>query len=164
MTVTALSRVLGLPGRVFSGLVLIAVLLLGSPASAQTPAVPDENTLARLVWGTMVALDNANRTGNYSVLHGLGTDEFQAQNSTRQLVGTFAPLRRNRVDVGRAILSTPTYYIPPAVTRDGDLRLRGGFDYRPKSIRFDLIYSLERGAWRITAMSVVEMDANAPKR
>ena len=46
---------------------------------------------------------------------------------------------------------------------DGTLRLRGGFDYRPKSIRFDVLYKQVGGGWRIHALSVVEMDASAPK-
>lgn len=166
-------------------LALAAVLTLGAalpfslPAAAAAQAsglsidqrsgqvlrrpVPDENTLARLVWGTMVALDNANRTENYSVFYQLGTPAFQARNSPAQLAQTFAPLRERRVDIGRAVLSTPTYYIPPSVDAQGRLRLRGGFDYRPRSIRFDLLFSQQNGGWRITGVSVVEMSADAPK-
>jgi len=125
--------------------------------------VPDENTLARLVWSTLVALDNANRTGNYEVLHGLGTDGFQRQNSVLRLSQSFADLRNNRVDVGRTILSSPAYYRPPEILADGSLRLRGGFDFRPKSIRFDLIYTNVGGGWRISAISVVEMDFDTPR-
>lgn len=125
--------------------------------------VPDENVLARLVWSTMITLDNANRTNNYSVLYSLGSPNFQRQNSPERLSNIFSNLRQNRVDVGRTILSTPNYYQPPTILADGTLRLRGGFDYRPKSVRFDLIYANLGGGWQITAISVVEMDANAPK-
>ncbi len=141
-------------------------ITLGPDMRAQQPvsrAVPDENTLARLVWGTMVALDNANRTENYSVLHTLGSTGFQRANSAGQLSRNFAALRAKRVDIGRAVLSTPSYYIPPRVDAEGKLRLRGGFDYRPQSIRFDIIYAQERGGWRIDALSVVQMRADAPK-
>lgn len=126
-------------------------------------AVPDENILARLVWSTMIALDNANRTNNYTVLNSLGSPEFQRRNSPERLSEIFSDLRQNRVDVGRTILSTPSYYRTPEILADGTLRLRGGFDYRPKSVRFDLIYANIGGGWRITAISVVELDAGAPK-
>jgi len=111
----------------------------------------------------MVALDNANRTENYSVLYSLGAPEFQRRNSPNQLGALFSELRRNRVDVGRAILTSPTYYQPPSILPDGSLRMRGGFDYRPNSIRFDLIYTNVGGGWRIKAISVVEMDAATPR-
>lgn len=125
--------------------------------------VPDENVLARLVWSTMISLDNANRTNNYTVLHNLGSPSFQRRNSPDRLSDIFSNLRQNRVDVGRTILSTPSYYQPPVILADETLRLRGGFDYRPKSIRFDLVYANLSGGWQITAISVVEMDANVPK-
>ncbi len=143
-----------------------------STATAQTAStmqtrvsqsVPDENTLARLVWSTMIALDNANRTANYSVLYGLGSPDFQRRHSPDALARSFTALRQNRVDVGRAILTTPSYYIPPQILSDGSLRLRGGFDYRPNSIRFDLVYKNIGGGWSLSAISVVEMDANSPK-
>lgn len=126
-------------------------------------SVPDENTLARLVWATMIALDNANRTDNYTILYQLGSPQFQSRNSPEQLSLIFQNLRTNRVDIGRTILSTPTYYIPPQILEDGTLRLRGGFDFRPKSVRFDLIYANINGGWQINAISVVEMSSLAPK-
>ncbi|MGJ8558719.1 MAG: hypothetical protein ACSHX3_00645 [Litorimonas sp.] len=129
----------------------------------QRLALPDETTQARLVWSTLTALDNANRTGNYEVLHRLGTDAFQTQNSPARLLQSFAQLRLNRVDVGRTILSSPTYYQSPTILPDGSLRLRGGFDFRPKSIRFDLIYVNSGGGWQLGAISVVEMDFDAPR-
>ena len=154
---------------------LLATLLLGAgtaPTLAQqrvtavqtrTAPVPDENTLARLVWTTMVTLDNANRTNNYSVLHALGSDSFQRRNTPLALQASFAPLRNNRVDVGRVVLSTPTYYIPPQILPDGSLRLRGGFDFRPNAVRFDMVFVNIGGGWQLSALSVVETDVNAPR-
>ena len=133
------------------------------PAAAQTNRVPDENVLARLVWATMTSLDNANRTGNYSVLHALGSPGFQEANSVERLSQIFAPLRESRTDVGRAILTTPTYYLPPSIDVNGRLRLRGGFEFRPRSLRFDILYSFVGGGWRIDGLSVVEMSADAPR-
>lgn len=68
------------------------------------------------------------------------------------------------MDVGRTVLLTPIYYTPPAILSDGTLRLRGGFGDRPRTVRFDLVYRQVNGGWRIDAMSVVEMDANAPRQ
>lgn len=139
-------------------------LAFGQTPQAMTSRVPDENTLARLVWSTLTALDNANRTGNYEVLHGLGTAGFQQRNSVASLSQSFADLRANRVDVGRVILSSPTYYRAPEILTDGSLRLRGGFDFRPQSIRFDLMYRNVGGGWQLSAISVVEMNFDAPRQ
>lgn len=141
-----------------------------APAQAQVSSdntrvlslnVPDETRLARLVWTTMIALDNANRTDNYSVLYSLGSPGFQASNTPQVLRTAFARLRQNRVDIGRTLLINPTYYIPPAIDEKGRLRLRGGFDFRPKAIRFDILFTRAGTSWRVHALSVVEMDVNA---
>ena len=152
-----------LGAAVFGFAILLAPL---TPANAQQRAsmsVPDENVQARLIWSTLVALDNANRTGDYGVLHKLGSPGLQARNSEAALANSFRSLRERRVDVGRAINITPDLYLPPAVDAQGQLRLRGAFEFRPNNIRFDLIYVVEGGGWRLHAISVAEMRADAPR-
>ena len=149
-------------GRLWAALCL-TFFMTCSALPVQAQRAPDENTSARLVWSTMVALDNANRTGNYTVLRELGSPSFQSRNSQLVLSSVFADLRDNRVDVGRAIMTKPTYYLPPTLTPEGELRLRGAFEYRPKSLRFDLIYKNLNGGWRLHAISVAQMDFDAPR-
>lgn len=132
-------------------------------AAPQVQAVPPPEILARLVWTSLLALDNANRTDNYSVLRDLGAPGFQERNSESRLASLFRPLRDNRIDIGKAIFLEPAYYIPPAVDPQGLLRLRGGFEFRPRSIRFDIIFQFIDGGWKILGLSVVEVDANAPR-
>ena len=133
------------------------------PADLALVSLPSESTLSRLVWTTLVTLDNANRTGRYDVLYQLGSPGFQRRNPVETLSTTFAPLREGRVDVGRVLLQTPRYYTPPAILPDGTLRLRGGFGERPRTIRFDLVYRRIEGGWRIDALSVVDIEADAPR-
>ena len=164
----AVGRVrVGLIRIVLARIVLVQIILtaciLATAAQAQERATPDEAVLARLVWSTLVALDNANRTGDYSVLHALGSPQMQAATSVEDLAASFAPLREQRVDVGRALLASPTYYIPPGFTEAGALRLRGGFDFRPVSLRFDILFVETGGGWRIDALSVAEMAFDAPR-
>ena len=148
------------------GLAAIVASTVASPvASAQSRLPPpDETVTARLVWSTLVALDNANRTGDYGVLHKLGSPAFQRRNPEAALQSLFADLRARRGDVGRVVNAAPTYYIPPAITPEGALRLRGGFDFRPRSVRFDLMFVQVGGGWRLHAISVAEMSADMPRR
>ncbi|MFN3237745.1 MAG: hypothetical protein ACE37D_11900 [Pseudomonadales bacterium] len=108
----------------------------------------------------MIALDNANRTGDYSILHALGAPGFQTNNSVGSLYDSFRNFRDTRTDLGRAILIEPTYYMPRTIDKDGLLRLRGGFETRPLAIRFDLIFQQVEGAWRLLAISVIEEEAS----
>lgn len=143
------------------GLAAVAVSPIARAQSRLT--LPDETVAARLVWSTLIALDNANRTGDYGVLHKLGSPAFQRRNPETALQSLFADLRARRVDVGRVVNATPTYYLPPAITPEGALRLRGGFDFRPRSVRFDLLFIQIGGGWRLHAISVAEMSADTPR-
>jgi hypothetical protein len=142
---------------------VLALLLALAPVHAAQIAPPDLTTCSRLVWATMTTLDNANRTSNYSVLRDIGSGAFQLNNSVMSLGGIFRDLRANRVDVGRAIMIEPTFYLPPNVDDNGVLRLRGGFEFRPRSLRFDLLFVFEQGGWRLHGVSVVETATNAPR-
>ncbi len=141
----------------FGRRLLFAIMVIAAPAQAQDRApMPDEAGQARLVWSAMVALDHANRTGNYTVLHALGSKGFQSRNRPQDLADLFAPLRAARLDVGRALLIAPRFHIPPRIDQDGVLRLRGSFDFRPRALGFDLMFEWAPG-WQLLGISVAEI-------
>lgn len=112
----------------------------------------------------MIALDNANRTGDYSILHALGAPGFQTNNTVGSLYDTFRGFRESRTDLGRAILIEPTYYLPRTIDDKGLLRLRGGFETRPMALRFDIMFQQVDGAWRILALSIIEQASSERER
>jgi hypothetical protein len=142
-------------------LLLAAVFLTAAaagPALAQAPrpaasanAIPDQAGLARLVWSTMAAVDHANRTGNYSVLRGLGSPEFQAGNGAPALSRIFAGLREQGINLTDTLSIEPTYEL--AGVENGILRLRGAFRMRPQAVQFDLLYQWNQG-WMLHGIAV----------
>lgn len=111
----------------------------------------------------MISLDNANRTNNYSVFRSLLAPELQALTDEEQMASMFANLRKNRVDLGKALMLAPTWLLPPQINDKQMLRLRGGFEFRPMAIRFDLLFSQHIDGWRIAAISVAELDSTSTK-
>lgn len=103
----------------------------------------------------MLAIDQANRSGNYSVLRDLGAPGFQANNDAAQLAGIFASLRQQDIDLANTILLTPTWTAPPAMVAADVLRLRGQFGLRPTAINFDLYYQWASGRWKLFGVSIV---------
>jgi hypothetical protein len=114
--------------------------------------VPDSSTLAKLLWSTMSAVDQANKTGNYSVLRDLGSAGFQQANDAGRLAAAFAGIRQQRLDLSDTLLFEPWYEFPPGF-QGPLLRLRGGFRMRPTAAEFDLLYRWDNG-WRIEAIAV----------
>lgn len=131
------------------------------PAAAAP--VPDQSTLSKLLWSTMAAVDQANKTGNYSVLRDLGSSGFQANNNAASLAAVFASIRAQRLDLSDTLLVAPSYEFPPAITQPGILRMRGRFPMRPTAVAFDLLYEWNQG-WRLHGVAIlpVAMNAAAP--
>jgi hypothetical protein len=128
-------------------------------AAQQTPAAQlaavDTTTATKLVWQTVTALDQANVTGNYSVLRDLASPGFQANNSPATLAGTFQALRTQRVDLGNCLIVTPSFQFPPTIVQGGLLRLRGSFPLRPTGVAFDMLFTNLGGQWRLFGLAVV---------
>ena len=144
---------------------LLAAAVVGAgaasaPATAQQAAVqagsvptPDERTALKLLWSTMAAIDQANRTGNYSVLRDLGSTGFQSQNNPATLGEVFAEVRTRRLDLAETFLVTPVGEIAPRMIDPRTMRMRGRFPMRPTAIAFDLIFTWE-GGWRLHGVAV----------
>ncbi|MEA3066293.1 MAG: hypothetical protein QOJ27_2754 [Sphingomonadales bacterium] len=157
------------PARLFFVACLAAAV---APAVAQTPVtapaasqagVPDPIVINKLVWSAMAALDQANQTGNYSVLRDLGAPSFQTNNSAATLGGIFQAIRNQQVDLGYTLVVAPTYQFPPAIVQGGLLRVRGTFPLRPATIGFDLLFQNISGQWRIFGIAVAPIVAQPPQ-
>jgi hypothetical protein len=107
-----------------------------------------------LVRSTLLTLNDANRSGNYTVLRDLAAPGFQANNTAADLGQLFANLRRRNFDLFAAALLTPQFTSAPATDAEGRVHLMGFFPTRPLEIGFDLTFQSVAGQWRLFAMSV----------
>lgn len=151
------------PGRFASALFLASALLSSPVLSQNSPPVqppisnvpiPGELELAKLIWSTMAAVDNANQAGNYSVLRDLAAPGFQVNNDSARLAAIFASLRASRIDLSNALLLAPTYTATPRFVEPGILQVRGLFGLRPTAISFELYYQWIGGKWRMFGVSI----------
>jgi hypothetical protein len=122
-------------------------------AAAHHPAVPSPSGLLLLIRTTMIAIDQANKTGDYAVLRALGGPGLHAY-SDAQLAGTFAPFRESRADLAEAAIATPELSERPIVATDGRLTLVGYFPTHPLRIGFRFVYEAVHGAWQPFGVSV----------
>lgn len=167
--------------NVGSGLRAPALLLTAAlasfslPAAAQTQpqarpqaatqaqaVIPDTQTMIKLIWSIMAAVDHANATGNYSVLRDLGAPSFQANNNAASLAGIFQNIRNQRIDLSSTLLSVPNYDIPPTIVEGGLLRVRGVFPMRPSAIAFDLLFQAASGRWALFGIAVAPVNVPSP--
>src|SRR5215813_12441322 len=83
-----------------------------APQQQQLP-VPLEQALY-LIRSTLLTLNDANRTGNYTVLRDLASPDFQAKNTAADLSDSFADLRRRHFDLFSVAVAAPQLNAPPA--------------------------------------------------
>ena len=123
------------------------------PASQAKPAQIDRNGVLILVRGTLLALDHANKTGNYSVLRDLGAPAFQVNNPAR-LAEIFANHRREDLDLSGVAVIDPQLTVLPQIEANGMMHMAGFFPSVPKQVNFELAFAPVNGQWRLFGISV----------
>jgi hypothetical protein len=134
---------------------IVAWAALG-PAFAQQeprPAQIDRNGVMILIRQTLLALDQANKTGNYTVLRDLGSPAFQA-NTAARLGEIFASERRDNLDLSGVAVLDPQLSLLPQIEANGLLHMSGVFPSAPEQINFDLAYAPVNGQWKLFGISV----------
>ncbi len=163
-------RIVGLRGAVYAA-AAIALLSPSLPAAlfgitaaaagttttpdAARPTIPDPYKQSMLIRSTLIALSQANQTGNYSVVRDLGTPQFQAANSSAHLAEIFAALRKREIDFSPVMFFDPELVRAPSF-EGSVLRLTGLVPTKPERILFDMGFELIAGKWRLSAV-VIEM-------
>ena len=102
-----------------------------------------------LICSTLIALNQANATGNYSVFREMGAPGFQVVNSTAKLSEIFAELRGKNFDLSPIVVMQPKLLRRPELDKGGMLRVTGFFLTQPERLNFDLIYEPVDGQWRL---------------
>ena len=126
--------------------------------------MPDANGLTILVRTTIIALNHANRTGNYTVFRDLGTPAFQKTNTPAKLASIFTNLRSENLNLSPVVLFNPEFTKKPAFTKQGMLRLTGFFPTKPLRVNFDLVYQWIDKRWRLFGISVQTTQASASSK
>jgi hypothetical protein len=120
---------------------------------APKPAQIDRNGVVILVRSTLLALDQANKTGNYTVLRDLGSPDFQT-NSAARLAEIFAQQRRDNIDLSGVAVIDPQLTLLPQIEVNGMMRMAGFFPSVPTQVNFELAFAPVDGRWRLFALSV----------
>jgi hypothetical protein len=127
-------------------------------AAAPVPMIDKALTLI-LVRSTLLALQQANETGNYSVMRELGAPEFQNNNSSSRLSENFANLRAQKIDLSPLTVLEPELSLPLKF-ENNILKIKGFFPSAPLQVNFDLAFTNVANRWRLMGLSL-DMSPNA---
>jgi hypothetical protein len=106
-----------------------------------------------LVSSVMLALHQANITGNYTVLRDMSASGFRNKNSATDLGRIFAPIRETKIDLSQTVLLDP--HITTATLNDQKmLYLVGAFETKPTPVTFELLFEPIEGNWKLFGIAV----------
>ncbi|MCS3729255.1 hypothetical protein [Bradyrhizobium betae] len=154
------------------GLLVLGLLILGAVTTSaqQTPPQPhqaapspqqvaakpaniDRNGVLMLIRSTLLALDHANKTGNYTVLRDLGAPGFQV-NTAAKLAEIFATQRGDKLDISGVAVIDPQLSLLPQIEPNGLLHMAGFFPSVPSQVNFELLFAPVEGQWRVIGVSL----------
>jgi len=109
--------------------------------------MPNDDKLLMLISSSLIALNQANATGNYTVLRDMAAPGFQRANSPERLSQIFTNLRSRNFDLSPILLYQPKLVRKPEINAKGMLRITGFFPTAPERVNFDLIFQPVKGKW-----------------
>ncbi|WP_035684139.1 hypothetical protein [Bradyrhizobium sp. Cp5.3] len=124
-----------------------------SPHATPTPANIDRNGVLIMIRSSLLALDQANKTGNYTVLRDLGAPGFQV-NTAAKLAEIFAKQRNDNIDLSGVAALDPQLTVLPQIEGNGMLHMAGFFPSVPPQVNFELLFAPVGGQWRLFGLSV----------
>lgn len=104
---------------------------------------------------TLLTLNDALHTGNFTVLRDVAAPAFRDANSAARLSSIFGNLSQQRVDLSAVAVIVPQLAEAPAIQpQTGMLRIKGYFPGEPVRIDFEVLYQAVQGRWRLFGLSV----------
>jgi len=131
---------------------LALAMSLVTPAFSAT--LPTDNEQEILVKTTLMTFNDANLTGNYSVLFDKSSKAFRSQVTAEKLSEAFKVFRTKNVNLESIVADEIDSSKDPKIDGDGVLRLTGRFKDEDKKISFDLKFVNEDGVWKILGLNV----------
>lgn len=143
------------------------------PAKAAAPAPQAKQELkmetvqlVTLIKSTIMAVQHANQTGNYSVLRDLGSPVFRERFDQARLTAIFANLRSRGVNLSPVLFLAPNLTKQPEMTEGNELHVVGDFPTQPLQIQYEMLFLELDGVWRLNGLAVdavpVQLSQNAP--
>lgn len=139
-------------GRLLAG-TLTAALLLGASAYAndRVPSAMDQEILIKT---SLLTLNDAIISGNYTVLHAKLAKPFREQFDPNRLKQAFKSFADQKIDMAAIAARQPIAAGDAQIDNRGALLLRGRFDAGRSRVVYALDFLPSEGAWKPVSLQV----------
>ena len=134
--------------------VLLGLLLLIAPAQADDE-IPPPILQEILIKTALLTFNDANLTGNYTVLHAKLSKPFRVKVTPDSLQQMFKPFADQKIDIGLIAAMTPVASKDALINAvRGSLELRGYFATKPSRVTYELDFLSSEGGWKLALIDV----------
>jgi len=134
---------------------LAAAFLLGTPAGAtETQRVPSPTAQEVLIKTSLLSLNDAIVSGNYTVLHTKLAKPFREQFGPDRLKQAFKSFADQKIDIAAISAAPPIATGDAQIDDRGALLLRGRFDVGRSRVSYELDFFLSEGEWKPLGLTV----------
>jgi hypothetical protein len=135
--------------------------------AAPDVVIPSADVIVILIRSTLLSLNDALRTGNYTVLRDLASPSFREANNAGRLHQIFSSLSAQRIDLSAVAILAPKLTLGPSIDQDKRLHIAGYFPGEPVQLNFELVFEAVASQWRLYGIAVnpaksVSADAAPP--
>jgi hypothetical protein len=117
--------------------------------------MPDAEKIVLLLRTTLITLNDAVQTGNFTVMRDMAAPGFRDVNTAGRLAQSFSDLAAKGIDLSPTSVIAPQLTEPPGLDQaKGMLRLKGYFPGQPVQINFEMLFQAVDGRWRVFGLSV----------
>ena len=132
---------------------LASALLLLMPAHAQDK-IPSAIQQEVLIKTALLTLNDANVTGNYTVLHAKLAKPFRDKFNPDKLKEAFKSFVEKKIDWDLIAARSPIATSEAKIDSRGALNLRGYFDTKPSRVIYELDFIPSEGEWKPVMLNV----------
>jgi hypothetical protein len=132
-----------------------ALILLRMPVGAGEGFAPPDKALAvRLIHATLSAINDANLTSNYTVLHALGAPEFRAAFPPQRLASALGALRQHDIDLAALAEAEPVIEEGILHPAQNAIQFRGHLTAQPTRLAFTFSYQFADQRWQLYGFDI----------
>jgi hypothetical protein len=133
------------------------------PKKPEAPEIVSASpeTIVILIRTTLLSLNDAMRTGNYTVLRDVASPSFREANSAGRLSQIFANVAAKNLDLAAVAILAPQLSPAPSIDQNKRLHISGYFPGNPVQLNFELMFEPVNGQWRLFGLSVVPAPATS---
>ena len=140
---------------VFFGLIVSLFVLLALPLSpAFAVDLPDDDEQDVLIRSTLSTFNDANMTGDYSVLLAKSAPQFQSQFTAEKLASSFEQFRKNQLYFEDVVTADYDSSEKAKLDGDGALVLAGVFKTDEMTVKYKLRFAATNKVWKVIGIDV----------